>query len=255
MNLIKNMKIDLQRAFCGKLFIIGLLCSLVVFYLNISWDNMLAATVIYLVSGLPWGSHVQLIFVCGAITYATAYLSDWNHGYIRLLVVRGDLRNYLRSKVLVTAFSGFVTIWLGKMLFALSLRAVFPMMNEMSVEEVGIDILLNVNSWLYLLADAVLYALAGAGFAVIALLVSSLMHNMFVTITSPLVVFFMITSLQQIFDVPQAIELNGLLMGYIEAFANSWLVTLLYISLVWVVVIVLVGKLFIWHAGRRFYLG
>lgn len=256
MNLIKNIKIDLQRAFCSGLFFVGVVCSVGIFYLNISWDNMNGATVIYLVSGLAFGSYVQMIFVCGAIPYATSYLSDLENGYIRFLVIRGDLSSYLRSKVIITALSGFVTVWIGKMLFALSLRLVFPTVDKYtSMSDVGVDILYAVNPWAYIAADAVLYAIAAAGFAVMALFISSLIRNVFVTVMSPLVLFFMITSLQQIFNLPQGIELNGLLMGYIAVYEDSWQFTLLHILLVWIIVIFLVGKLFIWHAERRFHHG
>ena len=256
MNLIRNIKIDLKRAFCSKLFLVGLLCMIGVCYLNISWDNMNAPSVIYLVSGLAFGGFVQMIFVCGAIPYATSYLSDLENGYIRFLVIRGDLSSYLHSKIIVTALSGFVTVWIGKMLFALSLRLIFPTVDEYtSMSTAGVDLLFGVSPWAYIVVDAFLYAMAAAGFAVMALFISSLVRNVFVTVMSPLVLFFMITSLQQIFNLPQEIELNGLLMGYITAYKDSWQFTLLHISVVWIIAILLVGKLFVWRAERRFHHG
>lgn len=256
MNLIKNIKIDLWRAFGSKMFFIGVLCTVGILYLNISWDNLANPNVIYIVAGIPWGSQVQTIFICGAIPYATAYLSDYNSGYIRPLVIRSNLQNYLRSKVFATSLSGLSAIFLGKLLFALTLWTTYPLVTEYtSMDPIGIDILYSISPWAYLLADALLYALAGAGFAAMALLVSSLTHNAFVTIMSPLVLFFMISSLEQIFNVPQGIELNGLLMGYIKVYADSWLFTLIHILAVWIITTIIVGKLFIWHAERRFYHG
>ena len=80
MHSIRSIRMDIQRAFCSKLFIAGVLCTIGVCYLNISWDNMLAPSVMYLVEGLAFGSQVQVLFVCGALPYATAYLNDWNNG-------------------------------------------------------------------------------------------------------------------------------------------------------------------------------
>ena len=72
---------------------------------------------------------------------------------------------------------------------------------------------------------------------------------------SPVVLYFMITSLQQIVRVPQAIGMNGLMMGYIDGYLDSWQWTLLHIFLVWIIVILVTGKLFVWRAERRFYHG
>lgn len=256
MHSIRSIRMDIQRAFCSKLFIAGVLCTIGVCYLNISWDNMLSASVMYLVNGLAFGSQVQVLFVCGALPYAAAYLSDWNNGYIRLLVIRGNLRSYLRSKVLVTALSGFFSVLIGKLLFAGSLCLFYPLTSAFDApEKIGINLLYYIHPWAYFIGDALLYALAAAGFAVMALLVSGFILNTFVTLASPLVLFFAITSIYQIFHLPQGIDLNGLTMGYIYVYADSWQFTLLHIIIVWLIVILIAGKLFIWRAERRFYHG
>jgi len=256
MHSIRSIRMDIQRAFCSNLFIAGILCTVGVCYLNISWDNMLAPSVMYLVEGLAFGSQVQVLFVCGAIPYATAYLNDWNNGYIRLLIVRGNLRSYLRSKVLVTALSGFFSVFIGKLLFAGSLCLFYPWTSEFDVpDKIGVNLLYYIHPWAYFIGDALLYALAAAGFAVMALVVSGFILNTFVTIASPLVLFFAITSIYQIFHLPQGIDLYALTMGYIYAYADSWQFTLLHIIIVWLIVILIAGKLFIWRAERRFYHG
>ncbi len=256
MHSIRSIRMDIQRAFCSNLFIAGILCTVGVCYLNISWDNMLAPSVMYLVAGLAFGSQVQVLFVCGALPYATAYLNDWNNGYIRLLVIRGNLRSYLRSKVLVTALSGFFSVFIGKLLFVSSLCLFYPWTSEFDVpDKIGVNLLYYIHPWAYFIGDALLYALAAAGFAVMALLVSGFVLNTFVTIASPLVLFFAITSIYQIFHLPQGIDLNALTMGYIYAYADSWQFTLLHIIIVWLIVILIAGKLFIWRAERRFYHG
>lgn len=256
MERLRMVQMDLQRAFCGRLFLVGLLCLVGVCYLNVSWNNYQYESVVSLIAGLAFGGFVQMIFVCGAIPYAVSYLSDCESGYIRFLVIRGDLRRYLRSKVFVTALSGFSAVFAGKLLFALSLCAAFPLTQETDIMlNGGVELLFDVHPWAYIAGDAFLYAMASAAFAVMALLVSSLIRNMFVTLMSPLVLYFMITSLQQIVRVPQAIGMNGLMMGYIDGYLDSWQWTLLHIFLVWLIVILVTGKLFVWRAERRFYHG
>lgn len=255
MNLIRNIKTDLQRAFGSKLFLIGLLATQGICYLNIPWDNLYRPSVLYMVQFIAWGSYVQLIFVGGVVCYSTSYLSDVENHYIRYLVLRSDLRSYLKAKVITTAISGFITVFLGKLLFVATLRVKYSWVlpgEQYDATAQGISRLMAINPQGYILADAVLYALAAAGFAVLALLISSITKNIFVTVMSPIVLFFMLTSLYQWFHLPQGFDLNGLLMGYIQVYADNLLFTFLHIFSVWFIFIFLVGTLFIRYAERSF---
>lgn len=255
MDLIKNIKIDLQRAFCNKLFLIGLVAAQGVFYLNIPWDNLGSLSVIYFVNLLIFGSFVQMLLICGAIPYSTSYLSDWQSGYIKAIVIRTDLRSYLRSKVVVTAFSGFVTVALGKLIFVLTMRIFVPVVSEGRHElssQYALEHLAASHPYAYLAADAALYAMAAAAFAVLALLISSLTRNVFVTLASPMVMYFMMTSLHTILSLPTAIYLPLLLQGYVPAYLDNLVLSLLYVFAFWIGMSLLLGKLFIVHAERRF---
>ena len=176
MNLCKSLKIDLTRAFQNKWFPAGILLTAAVLAANLPWENMPDPSVLYLVSLIAWGSYTQMICICGVIPFGTAYLAEREHQYIRYLVFRSDIRSYLRSKVIVTVFSGFATVFLGKLLLAGTARLFCPMVSRWEwydPAEKGIDCLKALCPWGYVLADAFLYALAGAAFALMALLVSA----------------------------------------------------------------------------------
>jgi len=257
MNLIKNLKIDLYRAFSGKLFLIGLLCTQGVFYLNIPWDNI-GQSVIYIVNLLLFGSFVQLLLVCGAIPYATAYLSDCENGYIKSLVIRSDLRSYLRSKVIITAISGFLTVFLGKLIFAMTMLSFFPVISPSRTEisqDFVLDVLAVTHPYAYLFVNAATYALGTAAFAVLALLISSLTHNIFVTIMSPMVMYFLFTSITQILHLPADFSIIFLIEGYVFSYADSAVFTFFHVFIFWAVLLVFFGHLFIRHAEKRFLSG
>ena len=69
MERIRMVQMDLRRAFCGRLFLVGLLCLVGVCYLNVSWNNYQYESVVSLIAGLAFGGFVQMIFVWGAIPY------------------------------------------------------------------------------------------------------------------------------------------------------------------------------------------
>lgn len=255
MNLCKSLKIDLMRAFRNRLFPAGILLTGGVLAANFPWENIQDPSVLYLVQFIAWGSYVQLIFICGVIPFGTAYLAETEHQYIRYLIFRSDVKSYLRSKVIVTALSAFMTIFLGKMLVAGMIRMFYPMAGRLAQYDPakgGIDCLMAISPWGYVLADAFLYAMAGAAFALLALLVSAVARNTFVTIMSPMVLYFMISSVTQWLHLPQWLEIFGLCMGYIEIYEDSVLLTILHICLVWIVFMGLIGVCFIRYGERRF---
>lgn len=254
MKLIKNLRIDAERALCGKAFWIALLCTTAACWMNCSWDNM-DNSVADIVSLLAFGSHIQLVFVCGAIPYAAAYLHDQEYGYIYSLVARSSLRSYLQSKVILTACSGFFAVFLGKILFVLMLLLRYPMVDGIPASEQGIALWIDGKPWLYFAADAAIYAIAAAGFAVMALIVSHYTRNVFVTIMSPFVLYFMFSSLAQILQLPALLSVCTMTIGVISIWETEPLITFAYILFAWTVLILAEGLLFICCAERGFYRG
>lgn len=254
MNFWNTIRIDLQRAFCSKLFLIGILCTAGICCLNCSWDNM-GDSVVNNIAQLIFGSYVQMVFLCGAIPYSAAYLSDLEHGYINALVVRSSLRSYLYSKAAVAAVSGFAAVFFGKLLFALILLSGYPLVSSNNCSDQGLELLIQISPWLYIAADAAVSAVSAAGFAVMALVVSSVIRSTFVTIMSPLVLYFMISSICQLINIPDVINISAMTYGTISMWYDNGVMTLVHIVLVWTIVAVLTGKLFVHHAERRFYDG
>lgn len=255
MNLCKSLKIDLTRAFQNKWFPAGILLTAAVLAANLPWENMPDPSVLYLVSLIAWGSYTQMICICGVIPFGTAYLAEREHQYIRYLVFRSDIKSYLRSKVIVTVFSGFVTVFLGKLLLAGTARLFCPTVSRWEwydPAEKGIDCLKALCPWGYVLADAFLYALAGAAFALMALLVSAVTRNVFVTVMSPMVLYFAISSVEQWFHVPQWLDIIALQRGYIAIYADSVFFTLVHITVIWAAVMFLTGMIFVRYGERRF---
>lgn len=254
MNLLRNLRVDFRRAFCSKLFLIGLFCAQGVLYMNIPWDNF-SNSILYIVEQQPFGSFQPLLLVCGTIPFATAYISDCENNFIKSLVIRSDLRSYLRSKAIVTAASCFVTIFLAKMMFVLVLHAFCPVCVPSELQptyQSAMDRLLDTHPYGYLFAEAAVFAFAASAFALFALLLSSFTHNAFVTVMSPMVTNFFLTSLEQIFSVPAAFSVINLMYGDLDLYADNYFLTFLHLFWFWLMLMILFGSLFIYHAEKRF---
>ena len=94
--------------------------------------------------------------------------------------------------------------------------------------------------------------LAVAVFALMALLVSAVTRNVFVTVMSPMVLYFAISSVEQWFHVPQWMDIIALQRGYIAIYADSVLFTLAHITVMWAAVMFLTGMIFVRYGERRF---
>lgn len=255
MSLIKIIQADLKRAFSGKLFWAGILASQGVFFLNIPWENFYGS-VVYIIDLQAFGSFIQLTMLCGTIPFATAYLNDRKNGYMKLLIIRTDVPSYFWSKAYVTAFSGFATIFLAKILFAILLSLRFPITlssSTASFQQFAITFLAESHPYLYVILDALSYAMGAAVFAEIALLCSCITRNAFATIMSPIVIFFFITSLHQIFSLSANLNITLLLCGQVEAFSDSIGMTLLYLFWFWFILLLIVGNAFVFFAKKDFY--
>ena len=85
-----------------------------------------------------------------------------------------------------------------------------------------------------------------------ALLVSAVTRNVFVTVMSPMVLYFAISSVEQWFHVPQWMDIIALQRGYIAIYADSVLFTLAHITVMWAAVMFLTGMIFVRYGERRF---
>lgn len=132
-----------------------------------------------------------VVFLC-ALPFASSFCTDWNNRYARYSVIRSSARSYGWAKVIVTAMTGFLAIFIGTALF-LGILAIF-----LPVYDAGQPItrgpfqeLLSGFGPLAYFAASILFDALGYGFlAVFALWVSTKITNVFVVMSSPIILYY-----------------------------------------------------------------
>lgn len=153
------------------------------------------------------GFYVFLFPVLGCLPFASAFCTDWGNRYIRSLCIRTGPEVYSSSKIIACFLSGAGASFLGQMLFLLMTvlftggRAVCLI--NTTPEEIaqslgqyadyggGFCPLLTGGTiggaWLFMILNDFVQALYAGSMAALALTVSAFLPNIFVTLSSPVI--------------------------------------------------------------------
>lgn len=135
----------------------------------------------------------NLIFLLSALTYCSSFCSDWNFQYIRPLIIRSGIKNYIRAKVITCALTSFLVAFIGMMLYSIILSIYLPIRNygEAPIPPYG-QLLEGRFPFLYLLVVISIYSMAASMWSVAALAFSSYIPNSLVAITSPIICSYLL---------------------------------------------------------------
>lgn len=127
------------------------------------------------------------------LVYSTMFCEEYNSGYIKQIVLRIGGRRYLLSRILATAVSGAATLGVSMFLLSAFLLAIgVPSTKENAymfkslIWGPYVDI---AGGALVLLAKTVLASLFGAVWALVALWISTIMPNRYVTLIAPFAIY------------------------------------------------------------------
>lgn len=200
--LLRCLRVDLRRAVCSLRFLVAVAGFAVLLDLNLPPD--------------PWPREAPYLFsltykygfycfflVCAAIPHAGSWLADLEGGYVKCLVRRVPLGICSLSRCFAVLLSGALAVSAGTALFVGDLYLRFPASAGVSVSYSGWDALLGQGSvWQYILTKALLTALLGGNFAVLALLLSTVVRNSFVVLAAPLLLFYFCNELSTLLPLP-----------------------------------------------------
>lgn len=91
-------------------------------------------SVLYVVLSATYHAGFMLTFVFCALPYATAYSEELESHYMRYLVGRGSLKNYVFSKTVTTFLSAVLVMGAGCMIFAQICSLWLPWMDSITFE-------------------------------------------------------------------------------------------------------------------------
>lgn len=205
-------------------------------------------------------AHVQgfsmLSMIFATLPYATSFCTDWSNQFIRLSIIRTNIKSYGASKVLTSALAGGSAVALGEVLFILSLRLNLPLVNtqspmfENAVAEPVYGILLSGGYFTaYFAAKILISFFAAAFFAVLALSISTYLTNVFVTFASPILSYYFLIKFFSNIGLPEWFNLQTILFGYFAV--GKPFFSLLYSIFFVTLLCILMGILIVRQIQRR----
>ncbi|MCL1852435.1 MAG: hypothetical protein FWF88_05310 [Peptococcaceae bacterium] len=192
--LVNFLRMDLYRAFVSRVFPLAVLGMTFMLLISVNHQiNELNIDVAYLHMVSQSSAFNDIFYVLAALPFAAAFCLDWNHQFLKPLLIRGSAVPYAVSKIVTCALSGFATVALGETLFILVLRLKVPLVYPKgpaflsTVQFTHGTLLADGHSVLYFVIHIVGMSLGAAFYAVLALLVSTKFQNVFVVLASPMI--------------------------------------------------------------------
>lgn len=247
---------DLKRAFFNWRFLLAVFIMWILMLLTILPVILLrgiSVTWDYIFQYAVFGNFELIFYMCAVFPYSNAFLEDFQEGYGIFLLSRGQKEKYALSKCMAVLFSAIGVIVIVFFSFFAFVRVIFPDSgNKMdSAYVVG-----RYISWLdmgggivYVTSRVLLTGLVSAMFALIVLTASIYIHDVLIVNALPLLVFYFISNLGVLLNIPDKFDL--LVLSYGNADVGTELVNYLYSIGVFLLLIILISKLFIRQIKER----
>lgn len=148
-----------------------------------------------------FSSFTFLFPLCAVAPYSLCYLENKKNHMDYLILQRCSSRQYLNSLFVTTALSGFLVMVFGTALFLATLPLFFPNAVLSYAESSGIiwpymEDIAQKELWIsYFGMFAILLGIAGALWAVMALVISTWIDNLYAIFMMPILVLYMLDHL------------------------------------------------------------
>jgi hypothetical protein len=195
--------------------------------------------------------HTLYILFAG-IPSSLLFCLDWEHQFIRSIAIRSSKKYYAISKVLTCFITAASSVLLSNVLLLSILSIRFPIFNGAS------DVLPNgYLTWsgssgviIYLLVKILCEAACAGFLSVTAMWLSTIVVSSFVALASPLVIYYIISTVSYFFFLPVNFHIGSLSQGTVEIYQNPFF-SLLYALLVFIIASMASGYFFIENCIRR----
>lgn len=233
---------DFSRAVLSKNFIIASL--LVVFFYILGTLDSFAECVKYgseitvfdMHSMAAFSTFSLLNYVFCALPYANSFANDYKTNYFRSIIMRSGKRSYAISKVLTTAISGTLCLVVGELIYMFICSFFGTAISAAELSELNTgntaafsnisnaNILLSGNYIGYFVLLAISRGLIGSFLSLIALGVSLKIQNVFVIISSPMLIYYSVENLLMNFlKLPQIFNIANIFDGSISVVDSRYM--------------------------------
>jgi len=209
------LKADLYRALFSLNFVISIASVMLVMFISCSGFITDTANAIYLLGHALTGSGSTLFILCIApvLPYGMSFASDMEDKALPFWIIRAGTKRYAVSKFISAVIAGLLSVAISIVALPLIMSLFFPMYNDISTENSYAALLKNNRPGMYILAIAAHYSLSAALFSGTAVAVSSFVPKKFISVSVPVVIYFVLMRLTDLTGLPLYLKASFLVQG------------------------------------------
>ena len=158
-----------------------------------------------------YSSYIVLICILPILPYALSFVKEWNDRATHFWIIRTGTRSYMIAKVSAAAAGGFLTVFLGILLYAGMQRFFLPWGEPGDYGGTYSEV---QSVSLYVLLIASHKGASGMLVAVCALWVSCYFSNTYVALIGPNAIYWLLLRIETILPVPDLLRITYWIQGY-----------------------------------------
>lgn len=247
--MIKYLKIDFYRMLTSRSFFSAVVGCAMTFFAGY-YQTHYSIDIFQSIFFMKMNSYIMILFAFATVAFANVFVEDSENKYWHTEVIRGEIKPYACSKVIVCYCSSIISIVIGIILYISILRFRLPFLSEndnlvntISPNE-GFGNLISQNKIIgYFLVSAVIMGFLSGILSVFSMLVSLYVKNRMFVICVPVIAFYFWSSyFQKLFGNIKYFDLSAIYLGNEKTFSSP-IVTFLYAFGLSVLLCVFMGKL------------
>lgn len=194
-------------------------------------------------------AYRKAIAIFAALPFTANFADEWHDGVTNHCITRNGIKKYALANSLFCATTSFLAVFLGLMIFAISLSFSVPIYwHDSNPVSLPFGILLeNDLPWIYLITEVFVFSCSISMWCMLGLLLSAFLPNKYVAICSPLVASYVVERITM--NLPDAFNLWYLSLTHINL-TNPWF-AFLYMTGVFLALSVVCGIVFYFVLRKR----
>lgn len=249
---INMLTCDLKRAIFSTLFVFSVLGYVGVTLLTLfdeGTDFQPGITnIVYIYTVIRYLDFHIIYILFAAIPGALLFCFDWEHQFVRFVLIRCPKNSYTISMVLTCFISSASSVILSNTILLSLLSIQYPFFYNAT--NILPDSYWNYGPIFYLLVKILCEAACAGFLSIAALALSTVLTNSFVALASPIALYYVISTVSYYFFVPQYLHISSLSQGLVQVYQNP-IISLVYILFVFAIASIMVGYLFVKNCTRR----
>jgi hypothetical protein len=207
----------------AKEFVFATIGMCMALFISIITDlNVPSGDVLYFYQLTHTQGFSMLYLELAVLPSATGFCSDWNNKFVYPICNRLSPNIYCKSKIISTAITAGLVIIFSESIFAMALRLSMPFssisdMAHQIAEQSPFGSLIEQKKYIsYFAIIIILRAFVASVFSLTALWVSTHITNTFVTLTSPVIAYYLLINISKSIQLPYYLDLYTVFSGKLK---------------------------------------